>query len=381
MKSGVKRFFRSNYMRLRLKKKKSPEEVAAVEDHTAEINGTTNDQPPTTNSIVRTAKARVEIFPVLEHRWKRTSFYLVFQDGLCELHKDQKTMKTGKPPKHVINLDEAFNVSLHTEPIRIGKECISIMTTTDTYYLLPLEGETTDWYESILEKARENRSSKLLRPVFREEYFEASWDVIIVRKPKLRKVYECQETLDDLGAKFDNVLGRRRICISPNALALFPLGIEPNSSSDEAPYDKTAYIDLPTNVVSSYGKQEKYFFLRLGRCSKLGSGELWMETESGSVASNMHETISKINQRESEKRRTQGAKVNFPGLSARALKNQQHRERSQAQQKSEKFGDAASLHENDKTVTKENNQLTHADRSVASLSSKKDSANLETIVK
>jgi hypothetical protein len=77
------------------------------------------------------------------------------------------------------------------------------------------------------------------------------------------------------------------------------------------PFEKHHYIDLSLNVISNYGTQERYFFIRIGRCSEIGSGELWMATEHGASAKAMHERISQINQRESERRRAQGIKINL----------------------------------------------------------------------
>lgn len=48
------------------------------------------------------------------------------------------------------------------------------MTPDDTFYFRPTDGsvQVADWFEWVLERAREARISKLLRPVFREEYYE-----------------------------------------------------------------------------------------------------------------------------------------------------------------------------------------------------------------
>uniref|UniRef100_A0A914PG57 IRS-type PTB domain-containing protein n=1 Tax=Panagrolaimus davidi TaxID=227884 RepID=A0A914PG57_9BILA len=83
------------------------------------------------------------------------------------------------------------------------------------------------------------------------------------------------------------------------------MGVHPSSDPDQ-PFDKEAYTELPINVISNYGKQERYFFIRVGRCSEIGQGELWMATEGGASATQLHDKISKINQRDAEKRRQQG---------------------------------------------------------------------------
>lgn len=59
-------------------------------------------------------------------------------------------------------------------------------------------------------------------------------------------------------------------------------------------------------MISTYGKQDRYYFMRIGQCSEWGQGELWMQCETSPAAKAMHERIDEINQRESEKRRQEG---------------------------------------------------------------------------
>jgi len=126
-----------------------------------------------------------------------------------------------------------------------------------------------------------------------------------------------------LAEKRPQLLGLRRLCVCQSSFLLFTLGCRPSPNVD-APFDKNTFIDLSVfyfkgfslflsklNVISNYGTQERFFFVRIGRCSEIGSGELWMATEHGSSARSIHERISQINQRESERRRAQGIKINL----------------------------------------------------------------------
>lgn len=135
---------------------------------------------------------------------------------------------------------------------------------------------------------------------------------------------------DDLAEKRPQLLGLRRLCVCQSSFLLFTLGCRPSPNVD-APFDKNAFIDLSLNVISNYGTQERFFFVRIGRCSEIGSGELWMATEHGASARAIHERISQINQRESDRRRAQGIKINLPTISSSVLKSRAHRERSQTQ--------------------------------------------------
>jgi hypothetical protein len=59
-------------------------------------------------------------------------------------------------------------------------------------------------------------------------------------------------------------------------------------------------------MISTYGKQERYFFIQVGQCCEYGKGELWMQCETNDSSKSMHERIDEINQRESDKRRDLG---------------------------------------------------------------------------
>jgi hypothetical protein len=60
-------------------------------------------------------------------------------------------------------------------------------------------------------------------------------------------------------------------------------------------------------VVANFGKQEKYFFIRVGRSATTGSGELWAMAESGPAATAIHNRLDEICRRESEKKRQLGS--------------------------------------------------------------------------
>ncbi|KAI1723494.1 PTB domain (IRS-1 type) domain-containing protein [Ditylenchus destructor] len=274
--------------------------------------------------------ANYAIYPLNERKGKSKSGFLVAKPTLLEIHKSQKDFKAGKQAKYLIGLAGVFNVCIQVDPIQIKGDCITVMEPAETYFIKPFDSDfpLDAWLDWILEKARECRSNNLVRPVFKEEYFEASWDVEVIRKPKLRKEYNKSEQVEDLGSKRPSMIGRRRLCICPTSFLLFAMEAKPTNNVD-VPFDKQSFVDLSLNVISNYGCQEKYFFIRIGRCSEIGSGELWMACESGASAKAMHERINAINLRESDRRREQGIKIAIPTISSRVLKSRAHRERSQ----------------------------------------------------
>jgi hypothetical protein len=281
------------------------------------------DQP------IRLSNGTVSVYPTTERKGRAKQLQIILKPSSLELHKSLKDWKNGKSPKHLIELGDLFNISLQNEPNQIKGDCISLMSSEMTYFILPNDTESTlnDWFELLMERIREARSLKVLRPVFREEFFEAAWDINIIKRPKLRKDYAKDEKIDDLAEKLAEIQGRKRLCISATCFLLFKMGVHPSSDPDQ-PFDKEAYTELPINVISNYGKQERYFFIRVGRCSEIGQGELWMATEGGASATQLHDKISKINQRDAEKRRQQGIVLSVGGLSSRTLKSTLLRQRA-----------------------------------------------------
>nr|CAD2170856.1 unnamed protein product [Meloidogyne enterolobii] len=276
------------------------------------------------------------VYPVTERKGRARNFHVSVHMTIFEVHKTLKDARNKKSPKYLVDFGDVFNVSVQNEPIQIKDDCICLMDPNTSFFFRPTDSEydLQAWFDWILERTRECRSTKLLRPVFHEEFFEAAWDVQIICKPKLRRDYskKLQPEIknDDLAEKRPQLLGLRRLCVCQSSFLLFTLGCRPSPNVD-APFDKNTFIDLSLNVISNYGTQERFFFVRIGRCSEIGSGELWMATEHGSSARSIHERISQINQRESERRRAQGIKINLPTISSSVLKSRAHRERSQTQ--------------------------------------------------
>jgi hypothetical protein len=294
------------------------------------------------DQAIRLSPGTVSVYPTTERKGRAKQLQLILKPSSLELHKTLKDMRNGKTPKHLIELGDLFNISLQNEPNQIKGDCISLMSPEVTYFILPNDPDSTlnDWFELLIERVREARCSKVLRPVFREEFFEAAWDINIVKKPKLRKEYGKEEKIDDLAEKLAEIQGRKRLCISTTSFLLFKMGVHPSSDPDQ-PFDKEAFTELPINVISNYGKQERFFFVRVGRCSEIGQGELWMATEGGASATQLHDRISKINQRDAEKRRQQGIVLSVGGLSSRTLKSTLLRQRARENKSKEAAKKAA----------------------------------------
>lgn len=145
----------------------------------------------------------------------------------------------------------------------------------------------------------------LVRPVYRDEYFEASWDINVVKRPKLQKESANTEVYPDITIKNPTILGHRRLCVRSTSLVVFKTGIRASSDINN-PYTRDCFFDFPINTISTYGKKERYFFIQIGQCSEFGKGEIWFQCETFNSAKVMHERIDEINRREADKRREQG---------------------------------------------------------------------------
>ncbi|KAI6231685.1 Insulin receptor substrate 1 [Aphelenchoides besseyi] len=285
---------------------------------------------------VISAPGHFGLYPLYERKNRLRVCFIVLRNCLCEVHKSSKDIAMCRPPKHLIDLRQVFNVCIIKETIEVKDTCLCVMTPSETYYLAPDKSkiELENFYEEFLERSRDARSTMLVRPVFKDEYFEASWDVVVCNKPKLRRNYAQDEEFVDLVEKHPEISGRRRLCVRNASLVFFKMEIRPSSDTD-GPYSRDCFFDFPVNVISRYGKQERYFFLQIGRCAEYGPGELWVVCEDGTTAKYMHERVDEINQRESDRRKKEGIKLTFPGISQRVMKSRAHRERSHTQHEHE----------------------------------------------
>lgn len=199
------------------------------------------------------------IIVYLQRKGRAKQVLLVLRRTALEVHKSVKEYKNSKPAKHRIELADLFNLSLDLEPNQVKQECITIMTPVITYFILPNDPDSTlnDWFELLMERVRGCRADKLMRTVFREEFFEAAWDVTILKKPKLRKDVAKFEKCDDLVDKLADIQGRKRLCVSATSFLLFKMGAIPTTDKDQ-PYDKDSFVELP---VSYYQKRSLFIFI------------------------------------------------------------------------------------------------------------------------
>nr|XP_029711278.1 LOW QUALITY PROTEIN: uncharacterized protein LOC115256606 [Aedes albopictus] len=103
---------------------------------------------------------------------------------------------------------------------------------------------------------------------------EHVWDVFVERK--------------GLGDSC-GILGTYRLCITDKTLSLVRIG-PPTTNSGDA---RVEVVEFSLASIRRCGASQRYFYLEVGRSSKIGPGEIWMEAPDAIIAHNMHTTIMK----------------------------------------------------------------------------------------
>ncbi|KAK6111923.1 hypothetical protein QQG55_45605 [Brugia pahangi] len=235
-------------------------------------------------------------------------YYAVLGHRALELHENEKkSQRKNRHPRHLIDLSTCFNINRHFDG-RL-KYCIAIMTPDET---LVLRAETDvlsdEWYDMLMSALIPARALHLGRPVLANEFFECAWDVTMVEHPKFRKSVKSSEKLINLCTKDPSLLGPHRLCFYHHTIILCRRGIEPApsdalSQSGIPPFKVTDFVEFPRQYMASFGCQERYFFMVMGRSSPSGSGELWALCDCEEVAADVHNKLNKIIEEECEKKK------------------------------------------------------------------------------
>jgi hypothetical protein len=233
-------------------------------------------------------------------------YFAVLSERSLELHESEKLQKKKKSAKHIIDLSNCFNVSRHYDPK--FKHCVAVVSPDETLLMKgDNDDQTADWYDSLLRAIIPARAVYLGRPVFPSELFECVWDVDLVQAPKLKKPMPPSETLPNICIRQPQFLGHCRLCFYPHTIVICKTGIQPAThglpKTGIPPFSTTDFIEIQRQSVVRYGSQEKYFILRIGRSSPLGTCEIWARSETDEIAATMHSKLTEIIERETEKKR------------------------------------------------------------------------------
>ncbi|XP_052897580.1 serine-rich adhesin for platelets [Anopheles moucheti] len=197
--------------------------------------------------------ARLEYFDS-EKKFKQS----FLKSGNCE----------GPTPKRSIALRSCFNINKRHET---KKHIIALYTKDDCFCILfESEDELNRWLRTLLRLQRgEESEGDPPKPTF-----EHVWDVYVQRK--------------GLGDSY-GILGNYRLCITDKILSLVRIGMELTPHQEK----RADLVEFSLASIRRCGHSQRYFYLEVGRSSKTGAGEIWMEVQDSIIAQNMYTTIMK----------------------------------------------------------------------------------------
>ncbi|XP_052564109.1 insulin receptor substrate 1 isoform X3 [Culex pipiens pallens] len=171
--------------------------------------------------------------------------------------------------KRSIILRNCFNINKGHDP---KKHVIALYTRDDCFSIVfDSEEELNRWLRTLwsLQRGEEGAEGEPPRPTF-----EHVWDVFVQRK--------------GLGDSY-GILGNYRLCITDKTLSLVRIGPPTTVNGDS----RVEQVEFSLAAIRRCGASQRYFYLEVGRSTKTGAGEIWMEAQDAMIAHNMHTTIMK----------------------------------------------------------------------------------------
>ncbi|XP_035772940.1 hornerin-like isoform X3 [Anopheles albimanus] len=211
--------------------------------------------------------ARLEYFDS-EKKFKQ-SIAAVHASSLAAGGGSAGSSASGAPvAKRSIALRSCFNINKRHDT---KKHIIALFTKDDCFCIVfESEDELYRWLRTLLKLQRgEESEGDPPRPTF-----EHVWDVYVQRK--------------GLGDSY-GILGNYRLCITDKILSLVRIGPAMTATGDQ----RVEVVEFSLASIRRCGASQRYFYLEVGRSSKTGAGEIWMEVQDSIIAQNMHTTIMK----------------------------------------------------------------------------------------
>lgn len=178
-----------------------------------------------------------------------------------EYYDNEKKFKSGGTAKRSIAIKTCFNINRKVDAKH--KFAITLYTKDDSFSVVADNEESVEeWLNAMLELQLDGpclTGGAKLKPKF-----EHVWQVTVGDKSL---------------ASSRNMKGLYRLCLTPSSLTLIKV--------DQS--DPPETLEFPLMSIRRCGHTNNYFVIELGRSSITGAGELWLETEDGVIAQNMHE--------------------------------------------------------------------------------------------
>nr|CAD2172466.1 unnamed protein product [Meloidogyne enterolobii] len=242
--------------------------------------------------------------------------YAVLSERALELFNSEKSYRKKKVAKAIVDLSKCFNVSQQNCPkSRSSSVCLIMPDECFLFQGAESSNDTIEWYRVLLSAVISARALNLGRPVFANEFFECVWDVVIFsQQPKLKRSSQAPTNPEfvncpNICAKLRDEMflaGRGRLCFYPHTIIICKTGIEPAHSglpkAGIPPFRTTDFVEISRHFIAQFGCVERYFLLRIGRSSPMGSCEVWVQCESDDHAAEINRKLQEIIQRETEKK-------------------------------------------------------------------------------
>uniref|UniRef100_A0A915LEX5 PH domain-containing protein n=1 Tax=Meloidogyne javanica TaxID=6303 RepID=A0A915LEX5_MELJA len=242
--------------------------------------------------------------------------YAVLSERALELFNSEKSYRKKKVAKAIVDLSKCFNVSQQNCPkSRSSGVCLMMPDECFLFQGAESSNDTIEWYRVLLSAVISARALNLGRPVFANEFFECVWDVVIFsQQPKLKRSSQAPTNPEfincpNICAKLRDEMflaGRGRLCFYPHTIIICKTGIEPAHSglpkAGIPPFRTTDFVEISRHFIAQFGCVERYFLLRIGRSSPMGSCEVWVQCESDDHAAEINRKLQEIIQRETEKK-------------------------------------------------------------------------------
>ncbi|KAH7699492.1 PH domain-containing protein, partial [Aphelenchoides avenae] len=257
-------------------------------------------------SAVKSGVVTAVFTSVRQQKSTKRVYFAFLTERSLELHESEKCQRKKKSAKYILDLSICFNVAHHYDPKL--KQCLSVLAPDESLILKgESDRETAQWYDALFSATVTARALYLGRPVLPYEFFEYVWDVTLVDQPKLKKPVPANEPLANICAKRPDVAGRQRLCFYPHTIVICKMGIEPTTyglpKTGIPPFKVGDFFELQRQHVATFGFQEKYFIMRIGRSSPMGACEIWARSDSEEVAQTIYDKLTEIIDRETEKKK------------------------------------------------------------------------------
>ncbi|ULT83002.1 hypothetical protein L3Y34_012320 [Caenorhabditis briggsae] len=242
---------------------------------------------------------------------KKKLMFVTLTERCLELYESEKAYRAGKCSKHLVDLAMTFNVHSDHFDAKL-KKCLCLMGPDETICMRPEGGILTieGWRRAIVKAVHEARRRKMDRIPRPEDIFDACYDIRVCMTPKNNDNY-----LNDIKTQgmtsictiVKELLGKKRLCLFPNSLAIVDICIEPTAfglpPAGFPPFRAANMFILERSCVAYYGFKDGYFFIRIGKGSPYRGYEILFQVENNDVCKEIYSRIRVLIERDAEIRK------------------------------------------------------------------------------